>query len=110
MIVECLIGKDGVSKLNYWPVVINSQYQPKIVTGHLGRRIKEKIVRHSLRIEKARLAEKEPQRKQYMKKAARAYLKFRVSSYLYFLAHLHLYPLSMIKQSVLRSLRRRFVT
>lgn len=107
LILKCVIDKDGVSQVEFTPVLINTKYQPLIPNHHMRESIMNSLKSYSELIPQYNGTDIEEAMRQYSQAADAAYWAYRKESYVYFLKHLYKYSFSTIAFSGVRYLARR---
>lgn len=101
ILLKVLVAKDHTISYSKIPVYLNNHYQPTVATGHIKATINTELEKYSNAVRSENRGEAFTLEKKRIDK------QFRNSQYTYFLKNLYKYPVTMIIQSVMRTLYRR---
>lgn len=115
MVLKAMLSKNGISSFNLVPIHINDAFQPEPLSSQMTQHfvirmhelenlLKGKFLTQDLNDEN--LIER--LESDYIGLARRKELLHRLSSYSYFIRNIHKFQFSIISQSLMRSLSRRF--
>lgn len=92
--------KSGIKNLDYLPVRINNNYQPEVLNGQAGEKLRKFIQKLSEDVQKENLINKKLKIDLYRQKADDFQREYRSKSHRYFLKNFYRFPLKILIQQI----------